>query len=99
MKINEDNVPIKYILGIESDLPGYPVGFDILHNEIKMCERSPDRYKGSFTLHALKTYRFPETEIPHLIESLEDLINLGLLEQTNKEEGKEAYKILINPFT
>jgi hypothetical protein len=98
MKINEDNVPIKYILGIESDLPGYPVGFDILHNEIKMCERSPDRYKGSFTLHALKTYRFSETEIPHLIESLEDLINLGLLEQTSKEEGKEAYKILTNPF-
>jgi hypothetical protein len=63
-----------------------------------MCERSPDRYKGSFTLHALKTYRFPETEIPHLIESLEDLINLGLLEQTSKEEGKEAYKILTNPF-
>ena len=99
MKINEDNVPIKYILGIESDLPGYPVGFDILYNEIKMCERSPDRYKGSFTLHALKTYRFPETETKHLLESLEDLINLGLLEQTNKEEGKEAYKILINPFT
>ena len=98
MKINEDNVPIKYILGIESDLPGYPVGFDILNNEIKMCERSPDRYKGSFTLHALKTYRFPETETKHLLESLEDLINLGLLEQTNKEEGKEAYKILINPF-
>lgn len=98
MKINEDNVPIKYILGIESDLPGYPVGFDILHNEIKMCERSPDRYKGSFTLHALKTYRFPDTEIEHLSQSLEDLINLGLLEQTNNEAGKEAYKILTNPF-
>ena len=98
MKINEDNTPIKYILGIEKDLPGYPTGFDIVYNEVRMCERSPDRFKGSFTLHALKTYRFPETEQPHLLESLKDLKNLGLLEQTNNEEGKEAYKILINPF-
>ena len=98
MKINEDNTPIKYILGIERDLPGYPTGFDIVYNEIRMCERSPGRYKGSFTLHALKTYRFPETEVEVLIESLEDLKNLGLLEQTNSNEGKEAYKILINPF-
>ena len=98
MKINKDRLPIKYILGIEAQLPGYPVGFDIMYNEIKMCERSPDRYKGSFTLHALKTYRFPETETEHLTKSIEDLITLGLLEQTNKEAGKEAFKILINPF-
>ena len=98
MRINEDNLPIKYILGIEKDLPGYPSGFDVVYNEIRMCERSPDRYKGSFTLHALKTYRFPEAEIEHLVESLNDLIKLGLLEQTNNELGKEAYKILINPF-
>lgn len=98
MKINEDNLPIKYILGVEKDIPGYPSGFDIVYNEIRMCERSPDRYKGSFTLHALKTYRFPETEVDHIKESLLDLINLGILEETNGEESKEAYKIIINPF-
>ena len=98
MKINDDNLPIKYILGVEKDIPGYPSGFDVVYNEIRMCERSPDRYKGSFTLHALKTYRFPETEVEHLKKSLIDSINLGLLEETNNEEGKEAYKILINPF-
>lgn len=98
MRINEDKLPIKYVIGIEKDLPGWPTGMDIVHNEITMCVRNPDRYKGSFTLHALKTYRFPDTEIEHLSQSLEDLINLGLLEQTNNEAGKEAYKILTNPF-
>jgi len=98
MKINEDNIPIKYILGIEKELPGYPGSFDILYNEVRMCVKSPDRYKGSFTLHALKTYRFPETEQDHLIQSLDELIKLGLIEQTCNEDGKQAYKILINPF-
>jgi hypothetical protein len=98
MQINEDKLPIKYILGIEKELPGYPGGFDILVNEVRMCSRNPDRYKGSFTLHALKTYRFPETEIEQLKESMQELVELGLVEQTNSDEGKEAWKILINPF-
>jgi hypothetical protein len=98
MKINEDRLPIKYILGIEKELPGFPGIFDILYNEVKMCVKSPDRYKGSFTLHALKTYRFPETEEQHLISGLDELIKLGLIEQTNNEEGKQSYKILVNPF-
>jgi hypothetical protein len=98
MQINEDKLPIKYILGIEKELPGYPGSFDILYNEVKMCTRNPDRYKGSFTLHALKTYRFPETEIEHIKTSVSELVELGLVEMTNEEEGKEAYKILINPF-
>lgn len=98
MRIDEDSLPIKYILGIEKELPGFPGSFDILYNEVKMCVKSPDRYKGSFTLHALKTYRFPETDEQHLLQSLAELIKLGLAEQTNDEDGKQAYKILINPF-
>lgn len=98
MKIDEDRVPIKYVLGVEKDLPGYPDAFDIIYNEVKMCVKSPDRYKGSFTLHALKTYRFPESTEEQLIASLDEAVKLGLLEQTNAEEGKQAYKILINPF-
>ena len=27
-----------------------------------------------------------------------EAIGMGLIEQTNSKEGKEAYKILINPF-
>jgi len=98
MRINEDSLPIKYILGIEKDLPGYPTGFDILHKEVQLCERMPDRHKGSFTLHALKTYRFTDSSEEHLIQSITELIDLGLVEQTNHNEGKFAYKILQNPF-
>ena len=40
MKINEDRVPIKYVLGIEKDLPGYPDAFDIIYNEVKMMSNA-----------------------------------------------------------
>ncbi len=98
MKLNKDKLPIKYILGIEKDLPDYPTALDVLQAEVKLCNRNPDRYKGSFTYHALKTYRFPDSDHDKILESALELVNLGLVEQTNKEPGKEAFKILINPF-
>lgn len=98
MKINKNKLPIKYILGIEKDLPGYPTALDVLQAEVKLCNRNPDRYKGSFTLHALKTYRFPESEEDIILESAKELVALGLCEQTNNEAGKEAFKIIKNPF-
>ena len=98
MKLNKDKLPIKYILGIEKDLPDYPTALDVLQAEVKLCNRNPDRYKGSFTYHALKTYRFPDSDHDKILESALELVNLGLVEQTNKEPAKEAFKILINPF-
>tara|TARA_Y100000385_G_scaffold201638_1_gene208826 strand:- start:1479 stop:1778 length:300 start_codon:yes stop_codon:yes gene_type:complete len=98
MQINEDKLPIKYVLGIEKDLPNYPSAFDILLAEIKLCVRMPDRHKGNFTLHALKTYRFPETEENHLLESINELMELDLVEELNTTEGKESWKIKTNPF-
>ena len=98
MKLNKDKLPIKYILGIEKDLPDYPTALDVLQAEVKLCNRNPDRYKGSFTYHALKTYRFLDSDHDKILESALELVNLGLVEQTNKEPGKEAFKILINPF-
>ena len=98
MKINEDKLPIKYVMGVEKDLPGYPNSLDIIYAQIVMCVRNPERYKNTFTLHALKTYRFPEVEHAHLLASLKDAIEQGFLEQTSQEEGKEAYRILLNPF-
>ena len=98
MKINKDKLPIKYILGIEKDLPGYPTALDVLQAEVKLCNRNPDRYKGSFTLHALKTYRIQESETSKILESAEELVTMGLCEQTNNEAGKEAFKIIKNPF-
>ena len=98
MKINEDKLPIKYIMGVEKDLPGYPTSLDVIHAQISMSAHNPDRYKQTFTLHAMKTYRFPEVDEQHLVNSISEAIEEGLLEQTNYEEGKEAYNILLNPF-
>jgi hypothetical protein len=98
MKINEDKLPIKYVLGIENDLPGYPTAFDLLLSEIKLCVRMPDRHKGNFTLHALKTYRFPETEESHLLDSIEELVKLDLVDTLNTEQDKLSWKIKTNPF-
>jgi hypothetical protein len=98
MQINEDKLPIKYVLGIEKDLPDYPTSFDILLAEIKLCVRMPDRHKGNFTLHALKTYRFPETTEEHLLESISELIDLDLVEPLNTTHGKESWTIKTNPF-
>lgn len=98
MKINEDKLPIKYVLGIEKDLPDYPTAFDILLAEVKLCVRMPDRHKGNFTLHALKTYRFPETEESHLLETIKELVDLNLVEVLNSTEGKESWTIKTNPF-
>tara|TARA_B100001287_G_C22657170_1_gene518385 strand:+ start:640 stop:939 length:300 start_codon:yes stop_codon:yes gene_type:complete len=98
VKLNKDKLPIKYILGIEKDLPDYPTALDVLQAEVKLCNRNPDRYKGSFTYHALKTYRFPDSDHDKILESALELVELGLVEQTNSEPGKEAFKILINPF-
>lgn len=98
MRINEDKLPIKYILGIEKNLNGYPTSLDVLYHEVSLCVKSPDRNKGTFTLHALNKYHFPDTNKEHLHESLTELVNEGLIEQTNSSEGKESYKILVNPF-
>jgi|TARA_B110000902_G_scaffold128249_1_gene149503 hypothetical protein len=98
MKINDDKLPIKYVLGIEKDLPDYPTSFDILLAEVKLCVRMPDRHKGNFTLHALKTYRFPETSEEHLLNSIKELMELDLVKELNSDQGKESWSIITNPF-
>ena len=96
--INEDQIPIKFILGIEKDLEGYPDPFDILYFYVNLSYRQPDRYKGSFTRHAMITYHFKECNYDIMDSSLAKLIEEGYIEQTKDEPGKEAYKIIINPF-
>lgn len=98
LTINEDQVPIKFILGIEKDLDGYPDPFDILHFQVNLCYRQSDRYKGTFTRHAMVTYFFKDCDHDILDASLAKLVEEGYIEQTKYEPGKEAYRILINPF-
>lgn len=96
-KIDEDKLPIKYILGIQEELESFPDAFDILHIFITRAVRQPDRQKASFTKHALNKY-FAKGKNENVELGLTEAIGMGLIEQTNMAEGKEAYKILINPF-
>lgn len=97
MHINEDKLPIKYILGIEKEMPEYPCGLDILYYEIRLCERLPDRYKGTFTFHMLKTYHAPDCTEQSLRDALQELIDQKQIEPVKSKE-KDKYKILKNPF-
>lgn len=98
LTINEDRVPIKFILGVERDLEGYPDPFDILYFYVNLSYRNPERYKDSFTKHAVMQYHFKEAQ-PEIAEaSLQKLLDDGYLEQTKDQPGKETYRILINPF-
>ncbi len=96
--ITEDKLPIKYILGIESEFETYPDAFDIVYSYILKVKKNPERYKGTFTKHGLITWEFPGCSIENINNGLQRAIELGLLECTNKTEDKEAYKIILNPF-
>lgn len=98
LTINEDKLPIKYILGIEKDLESYPDPLDVLHHVVNLAYRNPDRYKGTFTKHAAKTYWFKDVNEDQLSESINKLTQMGYIIETNNTPGKEAYKVIINPF-
>lgn len=96
-QINEDKLPIKYILGIQEELENFPDAFDIMYIFITRAVRQPDRQKETFTKHALTAY-FAKGNDENIEKGLCRAIELGLIEQTCETEGKESYKILINPF-
>lgn len=96
-KISEDKLPIKYILGIQDKLEAFPDAFDILHIFITEAVKRPDRQKETFTKHALMKYHSKGNH-ENAEEGLKRAIQLGLIEQTKTEPGKETYKILLNPF-
>lgn len=96
-RISEDKLPIKYILGIQEQLEAFPDAFDIMHIFITMAVNRPDRHKDTFTKHALLKYHCAgNTE--NAEEGLKRALQLGLIEETKSEPGKEAYKIIVNPF-
>jgi len=96
-RINEDKLPIKYVLGIQEQLEAFPDAFDIMHIFIMLAVNRPDRHRDSFTRHALLKY-YCNNNTENASEGLKRAIQLGLIEETKSEPGKEAYKILINPF-
>tara|TARA_R110000772_G_scaffold65007_5_gene145160 strand:- start:431 stop:736 length:306 start_codon:yes stop_codon:yes gene_type:complete len=98
LTISEDKLPIKYILGIEQDLEGFPSPLDVLHHAVNLSYRNPSRYKDTFTKHACKTYWFKESDVQTIDESINILTQKGYVIETNNTPGKESYKIIINPF-
>jgi hypothetical protein len=95
--LNEDKLPIKYILGIQEELENFPDPFDIIHIYVVESLKRPDRPRNNFTKHSLLNYHSCG-KIENAEKGLEKAIQLGLIEQTNFEKGKESYRILINPF-
>jgi len=96
-KINENKLPIKYILGIQEELDGFPDAFDIIHIYATETLKRPDRPRNNFTKNSLMNYH-ANGNIENAEKGLEQAIKLGLIEQTSFEEGKEAYSIKINPY-
>jgi len=98
--IDEDKLPIKYILGIQSELENFPDAFDIIHIYVVETINRPSRPMYNFTKPSLIKYHTNgnAASITNVEKGLAHAIQLGLIEQTRFEEGKEAYTILINPF-
>lgn len=96
-RLDEDKLPIKYILGIQEELESFPDAFDIIHIYATESIKRPDKPRETFTKNSLMNYH-ANGNIENAEKGLEQAIGLGLIEQTNKEEGKEAYSIKINPF-
>lgn len=96
-KIDEDKLPIKYVLGIQEELENFPDAFDIVHIYVVENINRPNRPQYGFSKASLLKYHANDN-IENVEKGIEQAINLGLIEQTKFEEGKEAYTIKINPF-
>tara|TARA_A100001037_G_scaffold306579_1_gene352899 strand:- start:8864 stop:9157 length:294 start_codon:yes stop_codon:yes gene_type:complete len=95
LKIDENKLPIKYILGIHTELATYPDGLDILYEKIK---RHIGDKNYNFTKHATMKYHLKNADPKKVDEALEQLIKDGFIVQKNETEGKESYTIINNPF-
>jgi hypothetical protein len=96
-KIDEDKLPIKYVLGIQEELENFPDAFDIIHLYVVESINRPNRPRYTFSKASLLKYH-AKGNVENTENGIEQAINLGLIEQTNFEEGKESYTIKINPF-
>jgi len=96
-KIDEDKLPIKYVLGIQEELENFPDAFDIIYIYVVENINRPSRQQYGFSKASLLKYH-TKGNIENTEKGIEQAINLGLIEQTRFEEGKETYTIKINPF-
>ena len=80
------------------EAPDYYVVDDLLNDEQRLIRDSVRSWVKKELSPIIEEYA-QKAEFPkHLIKGLDELIELGLIEQTNNEDGKQSYKILVNPF-
>jgi hypothetical protein len=96
-KIDENKLPLRYILGIQEQSEDFPNALDILYIFIARAVHQPDRQKETFTRNALTDYQAKgrDTQIDL---GIAEGIEKGYFKQINETIGRESYRILINPF-
>lgn len=95
-KINTGKLKAKYVLGIHSNLPGYPDAEDILFELIRdYCGKVAKEIK--FTNVSLqKKYELSEETTSNIIKTL---ITEGVLQETNSNSAYTTYEVIINPYS
>lgn len=96
-KIDENKLPLRYVLGIQDQMEDFPNSLDILHIFILRAVQQPDRQKETFTKHALVAYHAKGHD-ENIDRGLKEAVERGYLEVVNETIGKESYRILTNPF-
>ena len=96
LKLDENKLPIKYILGIHESLPDSPTGMDILYEKVR--RHVGEEKKWNFTKHSVMRYMLKNANEDRVDEVLKELIKDGWIRTINETKGKESFKILINPF-
>lgn len=96
-KIDENKIPIKYVLGIQENKEDFPTALDILYIFISRAVHQPDRQKDTFTRNALTDYQ-AKGRNTQIDLGISEGIEKGYFKPVNETIGKESYRILINPF-
>ena len=96
-RIDEDKLPIKYIMGVQEQSEDFPNALDILHIFISKAVHQPDRQKETFTRNALTNYQ-AKGRNEQIDLGLAEGLKKGYFESVCETSGKESYRILINPF-
>lgn len=96
-RIEQDYLPLKYILGIHEELPSYPDHLDVLYVIISQAIRRPDRQKDTFGQLGFFNYH-SNGNTENAKQAIDKLLNLGWIEPAKTKPGHESYRILHNPF-
>jgi formyltetrahydrofolate hydrolase len=96
LKIDSNNLEVKYIIGNFRDLRDFPTKHDIAYILIQwmiLNEKNPD---DSFSDNII--IKQVGKSFDELKEAIDELIDDGVLEHVKDTNTKSIYKIIKNPF-